>query len=210
MQMNSLYRIISLISVIALVIVSYFFFDTGIAEYSGGLLRNYGMLATYASDIPDLLFPIACVTTGSSWAVYCLLKRNNISSPYARFFHLIGWTVPLSFILKTILKYVFGMANTRVWLANEAEYGFHWFQGNGNYGGFPSGHMAVFTVVVIAFIRFFPRFRLAGLFLLLILAAALIITDYHFLSDVIAGTYLGLIVDDFTSRVLEDRENKGA
>lgn len=208
--MSSSYRIISLVSVIIFIIISHTFFDIGIAEYTGELLRNNGFMVTYASDIPDLLFPVACVTTGLSWVVYCLLKHKNIRSPYARFFHLIGWTVPLSFILKTILKYVFGMVNTRVWLANKAEYGFHWFQGNGNYGGFPSGHMAVFTVVAIAFVRFFPRFRFVGLFLLLMLAAALIVADYHFLSDVIAGTYLGLMVDDFTRRVLEDRENKQA
>lgn len=207
--MRSSYRIVSLVSVVIFVIISYNFFDTGIAEYSGELLRNNGFLVAYASDIPDLLFPIACVTTGLSWGVYSLLKRKNIRSPYARFFHLIGWTVPLTYILKTILKYVFGMISTREWLLNKADHGFHWFQGNGNYSGFPSGHMAVFTVVAIALIRFFPRFRLAGPFLLLMLAAALIVTDYHFLSDVIAGSFLGLMVDDLTFQVLEGRENKG-
>jgi membrane-associated phospholipid phosphatase len=207
--MRSSYRIISLVSVIIFVIISHNFLDTRIAEYSGELLRNNGFLVAYASDIPDLLFPIACVTTGLSWGVYSLLKRKNIRSPYARFFHLIGWTVPLTYTLKTILKYVFGMISTRAWLLNKADHGFHWFQGNGNYSGFPSGHMAVFTVVAIAFVRFFPRFRPAGPFLLLMLAAALIVTDYHFLSDVIAGSFLGLMVDDLTFQVLEGRENNG-
>jgi membrane-associated phospholipid phosphatase len=203
--MSNSNRIIILMSAIIFIIISHTFLDTGIAGYTGELLRNNGFLVAYASDIPDLLFPVACVTTGLSWVVYCLLKHKNVRSPYARFFHLIGWTVPLSYLLKTILKFVFGMTNTRAWLVNKADYGFHWFHGNGNYSGFPSGHMAIFTVMVIAFIRFFPRFRIAGLFLLLMLAAALIVTDYHFLSDVIAGILLGLMIDDLAFRVVEGR-----
>jgi len=199
-------RIVCLAAVVLFVIISHHFFDRGIAVFFGELLKNNGLLKTYAADIPDLLFPIASVITCISWIAFYLLRRKNICSPYAQFFHLIGWTVPLSFFLKTILKNVFGMTNTRAWLVHREEFGFHWFQGGGNYSSFPSGHMAVFMVLVIALIRYFPRFRFAGLLFLLMLAAALVVTDYHFLSDVVAGAFIGLIVDHYTCYALERRK----
>ncbi len=71
---------------------------------------------------------------------------------------------------------------------------FRWLHGAGTYNGFPSGHMAVFTVLVIALCRFYPQYRSAFLGFLSVLALALIATDYHFRSDIIGGVYLGWIV----------------
>ena len=200
-------HIIILVSVVLFIVFSYHFLDREIAGFSYDFLRGKRMLSAYTSNIPDLLLPLAFAITGLSWAAYCRFRRKDISSPYTRFFHLIGWTVPLSFLLKTGLKYVFGMINAREWLVNKGEFGFHWLHGGANYSGFPSGHMAVFSVLVIALVRYFPRYRFAGLFFLLLLAAALVITGYHFLSDVVAGALLGLIIDDRVFQVLEGRNN---
>ena len=88
-------------------------------------------------------------------------------------------------------------------------YGLHWFHGGGDYSGFPSGHMAVFTCLALGLRRFYPRYRYAYLAFLFSLAAALIATEYHFLGDVIGGAYLGWIVDEFTHRgILALRQNR--
>ena len=200
-------HIITLVSVVLFIVFSYHFLDREIAGLSYDFLSGKRILSAYTSNIPDLLLPLAFAITGLSWTAYCRFRRKDISSPYTRFFHLIGWTVPLSFLLKTVLKYVFGMTNARIWLLNKGEFGFHWLHGGGDNCGFPSGHMAVFTVLVIAQVRYFPRHRTAGLSFLLLLAAALIITGYHFISDVVAGAFLGLIIDDRVFQVLEGRKN---
>ena len=67
--------------------------------------------------------------------------------------------------------------------------------------------MAVFTALIIALWRFYPRYRPAYAGFLSVLALALIVTDYHFLSDVIAGAYLGLIVHFCTLRGLSLMQN---
>ena len=51
----------------------------------------------------------------------------------------------------------------------------------------------VFTAFLAAVWLFYPRYRSLSVGFLLILALALVATDYHFLSDVIAGAYLGLV-----------------
>ena len=203
-------HIITLVSVVLFIAFSYHFLDREIAVISYDFLSGKRMLTTYSANIPDFLLPLAFVITGFSWAAYCRFRRKDISSPYTRFFHLIGWTVPLSFLVKSGLKYVFGMINAREWLANKGEFGFHWLHGGAKYCGFPSGHMAVFSVLVIALLRYFPRYRSAGLSFLLLLAAALVITDYHFLSDVVAGAFLGFIIDDRVFQILEGRNNVGS
>ena len=205
MGINS--RINTLVSVVLFIVFSYYFLDRKIAGFSYDFISGKRMISAYTSNIPDLLLPLAFVITGLSWAAYSWFRRKDISSPYTRLFHLIGWTVPLSFLLKTGLKYVFGMTNAREWLVNKGEFGFHWLHGGANYCGFPSGHMAVFSVLVIALVRYFPRYRSAGLSFLLLLAAALVITGYHFLSDVVAGALLGLMIDERVFQALEGRKN---
>jgi membrane-associated phospholipid phosphatase len=200
----------ALVSVVLCIASSYHFLDREIARSSYDFIRGKRILSAYSSNIPDLLLPLAVAITGLSWAGYCRFRRKDSSSPYTRFFHLIGWTVPLSFLFKTGLKYVFGMTNARVWLANKGEFGFHWLHGGADYCGFPSGHMAVFSVLIIALARFFPPLRFAGLTFLLLLAAALIVTGYHFLSDVVAGALLGLLIANRVFQALEGRNSKQA
>jgi membrane-associated phospholipid phosphatase len=106
------------------------------------------------------------------------------------------------------------MINTKVWLTLRSSYGFHWFDGGGDYSGFPSGHMAVFTALVLPVVRCFPRLKFVCLVLLLLLGVALIVTGYHFLSDVIAGALLGYLVDRGSWRLLpkdaEERHEEAA
>jgi membrane-associated phospholipid phosphatase len=59
-------------------------------------------------------------------------------------------------------------------------------------GSFPSGHMALAGAFAGVFMRLY-RVSIRPLAILLLLAAALLVVgDWHFLSDVIAGTFLGV------------------
>src|SRR5208283_1635710 len=113
---------------------------------------------------------------------------------HTRFVLLVANSVPLTFILELIVKHVVGRINTRYWLLHPTAREFHWLQGSGNYAGFPSGHMAVFTALVIALWTYYPRYRFAYFIFLSVLALALLATNYHFLSDIIAGAYLGVVI----------------
>jgi membrane-associated phospholipid phosphatase len=110
-------------------------------------------------------------------------------------YKMLAITAPVSFIAKTYFKYVFGRITTREWLLAPSDLGFHWFSGLERFSGFPSGHMAVFTALIAVLWRLQPRFRPTYLVVLMLLAMALIATNYHFFSDVIAGAYLGLLVE---------------
>lgn len=187
----------------ALVVFSMRFLDAGIALWFRDLLRSDPQLWRYTSRIPDLLLPTVLVLSGVLWAMYLRRVRRGIRDEKARFYLLSGTAMPAAFAAKAALKLLFGRMNTRAWLAKGGDLSFHWFHGGGEYGSFPSGHMAVFTALAAATWLLFPKYRAASLAAITALGVALVATDYHYLSDVIAGGYLGMAVLAGTDRCLE-------
>jgi membrane-associated phospholipid phosphatase len=185
------------------VLVSRRFLDARLALGAMELLKSSDLLLASTANIPDVLFLLVCLASVVLWCIYLRRRHEGGSDGQTRFFPVAGSAIPFAYLLKSLFKYVFGRTNTRLWLAGSVSDDFHWFQGGGDYSSFPSGHMAVFTAFCAAVWLFHPRYRsLAGGFLL-VLAVALVVTDYHFLSDVIGGFYLGLVVTCFTRICLE-------
>lgn len=174
---------------------SYYFLDARIALFCKNIWSSNPRLSIFSMNIPDMLFPIVCLITGSAWAAYFYHSRKGIFNIHTRFFQLIAISIPVAFFLKAVLKQVFGRIDTRFWLRYPRSIEFHWFHGGGNHGSFPSGHMAVFAALVFALWRYYPRLRPGYIVFLSVLATALIMTNYHFVGDVIFGLYLGYFVD---------------
>lgn len=179
--------------VVMSILGSLHFLDERVALGVMELLKSSNLLHTGTSNMPDILFLLVCCVSAILWGNYFVLRHRGIHNEQSRFSRLAGSAVPLAYLLKGLFKIVFGRINTRVWLANPVVDDFHWFRGGGDYNGFPSGHMAVFAAFFSAVLLFYPRYRSFSIGLLLTLALALIATDYHFISDVIAGAYLGLL-----------------
>lgn len=152
--------------------------------------------------IPDALLLTVCVVTAACFAWYLYASRKRIESATKETALLIACALPISFAGKAVAKLLFGRANTRDWLLQPHLYGYHWFAGGGEFSGFPSGHMAVFTALAASAWRRHPCCRLPAYALLLVLAAALVTTNYHFVSDVVAGSFLGLLVEATVHAVL--------
>lgn len=89
-----------------------------------------------------------------------------------------------------VLKVFFGVPNPAD-VIHGAGHGFNLWMGSEN-SSFPSGHM----VLAGAFAGVFMRLYTASIWplsaLLLLAAALLLVGDWHFLSDIIAGTFLGI------------------
>jgi membrane-associated phospholipid phosphatase len=177
--------------------------DLPLADWVAETLWRHALLKSFKSDLPDLLLMTVVVMTGLSWAAYFYLTRRGVRDKRTHFFALTGTVLPLSFLAKTILKFGFGRMETRKWLSDPTLYGFHWFNGGEGFNGFPSGHMLVFTPLFVALWHFYPRFRFFYAVALSGLGIALITTNYHFLSDVIAGAYIGAVVYYGTYRIIK-------
>jgi membrane-associated phospholipid phosphatase len=169
------------------------FVDLPLAALVSGHLKNYGLNADN-TKVPDFLLITVAIMTSVSWIVYFSLVRRNIHDRRTDVCQVTGTVLPLAFVLKTVLKWLFGRTETRAWLADPAMPGFHWLAGTEGSSGFPSGHMLVYTPLFLALWHFFPRYRRYYGLAWIGLGVALISTQYHFLSDVIAGAYLGALL----------------
>ncbi|MBT1074215.1 phosphatase PAP2 family protein [Geobacter grbiciae] len=180
------------------------FLDEPIAVAVMRILSSHRALHSATANLPDTLLYLVCIGTSSMWLAYFYLARRQGSDRLLSFLRLAATALPFSYPIKAFLQFAFGRTNTRLWLLNGMPLRFDWFHGSG-IGCFPSGHMAVFAAFGAAVwyeYPFYRRFVVSGLVLL---AAALIVTDYHFLSDVIAGTYLGFLVTGIIRCLLKRR-----
>lgn len=181
------------------------YLDVPVALLVQGVLYGDSSWARHTSDLPDLLLPLVVVATVVSAVLHQVRKRRGIHDRLDPFFLLVAWTAPGSFLAKGVLKQLFGRVNTRVWLENQRLYDFHWFRGGEGFEGFPSGHMLVLVALAAVFWRFFPGARVFFGGMAVLLAAALIATNYHFVSDVIAGGYLAVGIEGLFFGVIAAR-----
>jgi membrane-associated phospholipid phosphatase len=89
-----------------------------------------------------------------------------------------------------VLKVVFGVPNPTDVVVHGARHSFNLWIGSEN-SSFPSGHMVLAGAFAGVFMRIY-RVSIWPLSALLLLAAGLLLVgDWHFLSDIIAGAFLG-------------------
>ncbi|MGC8494692.1 MAG: phosphatase PAP2 family protein [Syntrophobacteraceae bacterium] len=186
----------------ALMVSGLFSLDTRLARFIFEEVGAAFLFSRPVSNMPDLILPLVCIITGTSWAALLYMRRKSVQGRLAGFFEYMGSALPLAYLLKSVLKDAFGRTNTRFWLLHPHQLGFHWLQGGGDYSSFPSGHMVIFTVLMLGIGRNFPKLRLLCVGALLALALALLVTQYHFLSDIAAGVCVGILADLLARRGL--------
>lgn len=190
--MNKKFIAIGFVVAALLTVLSYLFIDQRVALWVQRYVFSIGLLRKYASNIPDLLLLFVLTVAGSCWALYGFFAARHRYDRHRSFALLCGVSLPLAFLMKMGLQYVFGRYPPRFWLSQPGLAGLHWFQSWSIPHAFPSGHMTVITAFAVMLYYFYPRYRAVYLTGLVGLGVALVMTNYHFVSDVIAGAYVGL------------------
>ncbi len=183
-----------LAAAIVLTALSIGYLDVRVADFIFDHTGKGFQFSRGVASLPDMLFLTVLIVCSISWAGYSLLSRKGISDSRTHLFQVLGASLPFAYVAKNLLKWLFGRVNTRLWLVQPDAYSFHWFHGGQDFQGFPSGHMLVFTPLFLALWKFSPSARPLILAGWLGLAAALLVTEYHFLGDVIAGSYAGYLI----------------
>ena len=107
-------------------------------------------------------------------------------------------------IIKDQLKFAFGRTWPDTWgpgivsLLRDNAYGFHFFQSGKSFESFPSGHAAVAAAVLSVVWILFPKRLVICASGVVAVDIGLVTLNVHFLSDVVAGTFLGLSTGLFT------------
>jgi len=125
------------------------------------------------------------------------LSGRSISNFYAAVF-LCSWSLFLSEAIKNQLKVVFGRTWPETWVDNnpsfirDGVFGFNFMRDGDAFRSFPSGHMAAICAVMSVLWFWYPRWRVLFAIMALFVGVGLVGANYHFLSDVIAGAFVGI------------------
>jgi len=185
--------LIAFVCMVAVVASCYAFVDRPVAFYAHAHLTQYGIFdaLTRISEYLAIASVIVFVAAG---------LRSLVTARWARWQGaLLSCAVSLTAAesVKDEIKFVFGRTWPETWVNNNPSligngtFGFNFFHGGAGYASFPSGHTT--AVCAVAGVLWFAYPKLRPLWALAVLAvvAGLIGADYHFVSDIVAGGFLG-------------------
>ena len=190
------YWLFGLLSTVVAVIASYLELDRPVALWVHYHLRRpHRGVINQLAHIPDpiVLFAIAVFLL---LGLQTLLGRSLSKHRAAAF--VCSVSVIFTETIKDLLKFFFGRTWPETWTENNPSfinngvYGFHFMHGGKAYQAFPSGHMAATCAVIAVLWIAYPRFRWLYTIIGILAGAGLVGMNYHFLSDIIAGAFVGV------------------
>jgi membrane-associated phospholipid phosphatase len=191
---NSAQRHLTLLAAgLVLVAFSVAFVDRGASSWSHAHLRGIVFFQSL-THIVDPIQPAAVIGLIAAGVAFCAGWR-----PGEKGMTLIAacLAVLVSFEIKDGLKFAFGRTWPETWVDHNPSwigsgaYGFHPFHGREGWASFPSGHMTQVTTLAAVLWRRVRPLRWAWAGIALLVAIGLFGADYHFIGDMIAGTFLG-------------------
>jgi membrane-associated phospholipid phosphatase len=192
--MSALNRwLIAFAATAAVVVVCYFWVDRQVALLAHA---HTGERETFArfTHIPDPLIPAA-----SALFIFCGLWvfAGKPASRFITAVALASISLIVSETIKSGLKFVFGRLWPDTWVQNnpsfihDGAYGFYFFHGGPGYASFPSGHTTVTCALISVLWILYPYWRPFYAAIVAAVVVGLIGANYHYVSDVIAGGFLG-------------------
>ena len=194
MSINSKYRSF-LLFYVAVIIAVYFILDKTASTWSFEHLHRPVFLESLTHIVDRLrsgsvffLVGVAFIAVLAKWTPGYYLKTASLASI----------AILVSYEIKDELKYFFGRTWPETWTnANpswikDKVFGFNILHGGQGWGSFPSGHTTQIAALATVIWLRLPNSRWLSLLLTLAVAVGLWGSDYHFVSDILAGGLVGI------------------
>jgi membrane-associated phospholipid phosphatase len=175
------------------VTISYLWLDRPIAYFTHDHFHNDPLFARLTL-IPEVFAPLAVM------AFIVLGLRALQTKPLTKL-EAVALLCAISFVvasaIKNQFKIVFGRTWPETWVRNnpsliqDGAYGFHPLTSGPAYESFPSGHTTAVVAVMSVLWICYPRFRMLYAAIIATVVIGLIGANFHFLSDCIAGAFIG-------------------
>ena len=178
----------------AVVTLCYFFVDRPVAFFAHANTvpnRRYFDMLTRISEYLFVAAAIAFVAFGLRTLVTARWHK------WQAVILLCGITLAVAETIKDELKFAFGRTWPETWINNNPSligngtYGFNPFHGGSGYNSFPSGHTTAVCAVAAVLWFAYPKLRPLWVLMVIAVGVGLIGADYHFVSDIVAGGFLG-------------------
>ncbi|WP_298622908.1 phosphatase PAP2 family protein [uncultured Legionella sp.] len=185
-------------SYIILVVLAYFFVDIPVATYF------------HQHDIRGTIPALTVFTALGKWKIYVLiflflffyfryLQKHEIFE--AKVLYLFG-CIFIPNVISFIIKVCLSRARPDLLFSSNL-FGFYWFQTKDLYWSFPSGHSVTITGLACGLGVLFPKYFYAFLGFAVLVILSRIVLYHHYLSDVMTGAYLTILVVGFFTEFLK-------
>lgn len=189
-----------LIATATFVTVSFQWFDRPIALLIYNIFGGWRVSAELAARISKI--PLATAIVFVTCGLVALMGRR-FSKRWAAV-AMSAVSLLATIVIKDELKFAFGRTWPDTWgsgivsFVRDNVYGFHFFQSGGSFESFPSGHAAATAAVLSVVWILFPELRVICAIGVIAVDLGLVGLNLHFLSDVIAGSFVGISTGLFT------------
>jgi membrane-associated phospholipid phosphatase len=185
--MNStLQRGMALITITCLCILSYAFMDIQTALWFHSLEKTW----VYELFEKITLFGDSLYYLTGGLLLFFVFRGKKSSAAYSGLF--LFSTVAASGLTADLIKYIGGRARPKLYFSEQL-FGFDFFHWQYAWTSFPSGHSATAFSVAMLLSILYPRWRYAAFFSALLIAFSRIFLSQHYISDVVAGSFLGIL-----------------
>ncbi len=185
--MNStLQWVTAFITITCLCILSYSFVDIQTALWFHSLEKNL----VYELFEKITLFGDSLYYLLGGLLLFVVFRKKKSATAYSGLF--LFSSVALSGLTADLIKYIGGRARPKLYFS-ERLFGFDFFHWEYAWTSFPSGHSATAFSVAMLISILYSRWRFAAFFAALLIAFSRIFLSQHYISDVIAGSFLGIV-----------------
>jgi membrane-associated phospholipid phosphatase len=176
---------------------SFLWIDRPVALLVHDELEGYRAVFDVAARLPKVLGPIVVAYTVIV-GVWVIVGQRMTEIQTVIVISALSWTI--SDVPENWLKFAFGRTWPETWvqdnpsLIRDSVDNFNPFHGGPGFAAFPSGHMVATCAIISVYWICWPRFRPAFLICIAIPFLGLLGANYHFVSDLLAGSLLGTLV----------------
>lgn len=213
---------IFILSLLFLLVVSYFFLDKTVAKYFIANVSTYEGIGDFISIWGESHWYIGTAVIG--FIIFKYFKKNEL---FAQRFLFLLYANIFSGLISLVLKHLFG--RIRPWgMRNDGdEYGFLLFQNFDmgfvekmknhaltladsptTYTSFPSGHTTTVFAVFTYLCLLFPKYLYLWLSFAVVLSSSRLLANDHFISDIFAGIIVGTISTMFIYSKMKEKIEK--
>lgn len=189
--------VIALPACAVLVVISYVLIDQPVAYFVHDHFGGYRPILDLLSRLPKVIGPVVVACT---LVLGVRAMMNRPLPTLATTLVLSGLSLAFSDIVENWLKFAFGRTWPETWVQNnpslirDGVHHFNPFHGGPGFASFPSGHMLATCAILSVFWLRLPASRPLCAVMIASVFIGLLGADYHFLSDLIAGGFIGFFV----------------
>jgi membrane-associated phospholipid phosphatase len=183
------------------VVVCVFWFDRPAAEFFSTHFRG----TPISNWIMSVLAPLVLIPISALFFLFGAGCRQLSGHPLGKWTQtplLCSWSTIWAMAAEFIFKDIFGRGSPDSTYFESHLYGFRILHAGPHWSSFPSGTAAIAAALSTTIWLVTPRLRLAVLILTVLICGGVVVTNEHWISDVIAGAFLGASIGWMTVRML--------